>query len=116
MKDMRVFGSVEQARAAQSHLQQADSKATADLVAPGDGDARARMEQAKLSEQDIVSGLNHLAEGRALLILDASWIDMLRMNDLLGPFNAAETNGAWTPGVGHLEDEAGGPTKRRSEL
>jgi hypothetical protein len=116
MKDMRVFGSVEQAKAALSHLEQTDSKATADLIVPGAADARARLEQAKLGEQDIISGLNHLGEGRALLILDASWIDMLRMNDLLGPFNAAETNGAWTPGVGHLEDEAGAPPSKRSEL
>lgn len=116
MKNMRVFGSVEQATAARDHLAQTNSKATADLIAPGDSDARGRLEGAELNEQDIVSGLNHLAEGRALLVLDASWIDMLRMNDLLGPFNAAETNGAWTPGVGHLEDEAGRPASERSEL
>lgn len=103
MKDMRMFGSLEEAVAARERLDQSDSKASAEVIAPGDSDARARLEQAKLSEQDIVGGLAHLEAGRALLIIDTGMLDMLRMNDLLGPNNAAESK-AWTPGVGNLED------------
>jgi len=117
MKDMRVFGSQEEAVAARRRLEGSDSKATAELISPGDNDARQRLEQAKLNEQDIISGLQHLESGRALLIIDAGMLDMLRMNDLLGPNDPTESK-SWTPGVGHLEDEVGGRrnTPERSEL
>lgn len=117
MREMRVYGNVEEAQAARQRLEQSDSKATAEVIGPDDGDAQARLEQAKLSEQDIISGLDHLRNGRALLLLDVSMLDMMRLNDLLGPNEPSESK-AWTPGVGHLEDEVGKRrnTPERSEL
>jgi hypothetical protein len=117
---VRMYANTEEAETVRQRLESKDTKASADLVAADTPNVEATLSDAGVADEEISKYLEHVHAGRVLLLIHVGALDMLRLNDLLGPDSPADVRPGsgtdWQPGTGTLEDAQGRTLPRKSGL